>query len=69
MCVCMCAFIYFQHNCGTNSMAYGPGGSMPYSHGSPIIPILSQINPVKRNYTYLLKAHSNIVLPSTSRPP
>ena len=33
--------------------------------GSPIIPILSRINPIPRTYTYLLKVHSNIVLPST----
>ena len=37
--------------------------------GSPIIPILSQINPITRIDTYLFKVHSNIVLPSTPRPP
>ena len=37
--------------------------------GSPIIPILSRINPNTRIDTYLFKVHSNIVLPSTPRPP
>ena len=37
--------------------------------GSPIIPILSRINPISRIDTYLFKVHSNIVLPSTPRPP
>ena len=35
---------------------------------SPIIPILSQINPIPRIDTYLFKVHSNIVLPFTPRP-
>ena len=47
-----------------------PGGSMSHSQGlSPIIPILSRINPIPRIDTYLFKVHSNIVLPSTPRPP
>ena len=33
-------------------------------NGSPIIPILSRINPIPRIDTYLFKVHSNIVLPS-----
>ena len=33
--------------------------------GSPIIPILSQINLIPRIDTYLLKVHFNIVLPSS----
>ena len=37
--------------------------------GSPIIPILSRINPIPRIDTYLFKVHFNIVLPSTPRPP
>ena len=37
--------------------------------GSPIIPILSRINPIPRIEAYLFKVHSNIVLPSTPRPP
>jgi hypothetical protein len=36
---------------------------------SPIIPILSRINTIPRIDTYFLKFHSNIVLPSTPRPP
>ena len=35
--------------------------------GSPIIPILSQINPISLIDTYLFKVHSNIVLPSTDK--
>jgi hypothetical protein len=34
---------------------------------SPIIPILSRINPITRIDTYLFKVHSNIVLPSTPK--
>ena len=37
--------------------------------GSPIIPILRQINPITLIDTHLFKANSNIVLPSTPRPP
>jgi hypothetical protein len=37
--------------------------------GSPIIAILSRINPILRIDTYIFKVHSNIVLPSTPRPP
>ena len=35
------------------------GGLMPIHKGSPIIPILSRINPITRIDTYLLKAHSH----------
>ena len=37
--------------------------------GSPIIPILSRINPIPRIDTHLFKVHSNTLLPSTPRPP
>ena len=37
--------------------------------GSPIIPILSRINPIPRTDTYLFKVHSNIFLPPTPRSP
>jgi hypothetical protein len=37
--------------------------------GSPIIPILNRINPIPRIDTYFFKVYSNIVLPSTNRPP
>ena len=37
--------------------------------GFTIIPIMSRINPIPRIDTYLFKVHSNIVLPSTPRPP
>ena len=40
-----------------------PGGSMPQC--SPIIPILSRVNPISRIDTYFFRIHSNIVLPST----
>ena len=33
--------------------------------GSPIIPILSRINPIPRIDTYFFKVHSNIVFPSS----
>ena len=46
-------------------MAYGTRSSMPLHKSSPIIPILSRINPIPRIDTYLLKVYSNIVLPST----
>ena len=36
--------------------------------GSPIMIILSQINPVPHTDTYFFKVHSNIVLPPTPRP-
>ena len=42
-----------------------PGGSIYIHEGSPIIPILSRLNPILRIDTYLFKVHSNIVLPST----
>ena len=32
--------------------------------GTPVIPILSEINPIPCIDTYLFKIHSNIVLPS-----
>ena len=35
---------------------------------SPIIPILSRINPIPHIDSYFFKVHSNIVLPSTPRP-
>ena len=35
-----------------------PGGSMPYSQGSPVIPILSRINPIPRIDTYFFKIHN-----------
>ena len=37
--------------------------------GSPLILILSLIDPITRIDTYLFKVHSDIVLPSTPRPP
>ena len=38
---------------------------MLHPQGSPIILILSRINPIPRIDTYLFKIHSNIVLQST----
>ena len=43
-----------------------PEGSM--NKGSPIIPILTQINPIPRIDTNFIKVHSNIVLSSTAKP-
>jgi Carboxylesterase. len=37
--------------------------------GSPIVPILSRINPIPCIDMYLFKTHSNFVFPSTPRPP
>ena len=46
-----------------------PGGQCRIHKESPIITILNRINPIPRIDTYLFKVHSNIVLPSTPRPP
>ena len=48
---------------------WNPGVQCRIHKGSPIIPILSQINPITRIDTYLFKVHSNIVFLSTPRPP
>ena len=55
----------------TNSLhgLWDPEVQCSIHKGSPIIPILSWINPITRIDTYLFKVHSNIVLPSTPRPP
>ena len=45
-----------------------PGGSIAQSQGSPIIRILSRINPIPRIDTYFFKIDSNIVLTSTPGP-
>ena len=45
------------------------GGSTSIHKGSPIIPILSRINPIPLIDTYLFKVHHNNVLPSTPRLP
>ena len=44
-----------------------PGGSMHIHKGSPVIPILSQINPISRIDAYFFKVRY-IVLPSMPRP-
>ena len=36
--------------------------------GSPVIPILSRINPIPRTDAYFLKIHFNIVVPPTLKP-
>ena len=43
-----------------------PGGSMPHSQG---LSNNSYPEPKQPNYPHLFKVHSNIVLPSTPRPP
>ena len=55
----------------TNSLPglWNPEVQRRIHKGPPIIHILSQINPITRIDTYLFKVHSNIVLPSTPRPP
>ena len=40
-----------------------PGGSIPQSKRLPIIPTLSQINPIPHIDNYFFNIHSNIVLP------
>ena len=49
----------------TNFIAYGTR----IHKGSPIIPILSRINPILRIVTYLFKVHSNIIFSSMLKPP
>ena len=44
------------------------GGSMSHYKGSPIIHILSRINPIPQIDIQFCKFHSNIVLPSMFRP-
>ena len=47
-----------------------PGGSMPHSQGLSNKPYPEPNQPKSpRIDTYLFKVHSNIVLPSTPRPP
>ena len=46
-----------------------PGGSMPHSQGPSNNPYPEPNQPIPRIDTYLFKIHSNIVLPSTARPP
>ena len=46
-----------------------PGGSMPQSHGLSNNPYPEPNQPITRIDTYLFKVHSNIVRPSTPRPP
>ena len=45
-------------------MAYGTGGSMPHLQGSPIIPILSRINPIPRIDTYFFNVHLRLDFPN-----
>ena len=45
-----------------------PGSNMLLYKGSPIIQILSRINPISHTDTYFFKVRSNIVHPSTPRP-
>jgi hypothetical protein len=51
-------------------MAYGnPEAKCRMGKGSPIIFILSRINPISRIDTYFSKVDYNIFLPSTRRNP
>jgi hypothetical protein len=45
-----------------------PEGSLPCSQQPPLVPILSQINPIHIMPSYLSKIHFNIVHPPTSWP-
>ena len=58
-------FYYFYQLLGL----WNPEVQCRIHKGSPIIPILSRINPITRIDTYLFKVHSNIVLLSMPRPP
>ena len=53
----------------TNSMAYEPGGSMPHSQELSNNPYPEPNQPNSSYDNYFFKVHSNIVLPSTPRPP
>jgi hypothetical protein len=44
-----------------------PEGSLLCSHNPPVLPLLSQINPVHTTLGYLSKVRFNIILPPTSR--
>ena len=46
-----------------------PGGSIPHSQGLSNNPYTEPNQPNSRIDAYLFKVHSNIVLPSTPRPP
>ena len=60
---------YMFNNSLTHSMAYGTRRfNAVFTKYSPIIPILRRINSVLRIDTYFSNIHSNIGLPSTSRP-
>ena len=50
------------------SMAYGTWVQCCIHKGSPVIPILSRIDPIPRIDTHFFKTQSNIVLPSTPNP-
>jgi hypothetical protein len=44
-----------------------PDCSLPYSQEPPVVPIMSQINPVHAIQSYFSKFRFNIILPPTSR--
>ena len=46
-----------------------PVGSMPHSQGLSNNPYSEPTNPIPVIDTYFFKIHSNIVLPSTPKPP
>jgi hypothetical protein len=45
-----------------------PEGSLTFSQEPPLVPILSQINPVHTNLNYLSKIYLNIIHPPTTWP-
>ena len=63
--------IQISYNLLTNRLhgLWNPEVQYRIIKGSSIIPILWKINHIPRIDTYLFNVHSNIVFPSTPRPP
>ena len=61
-------FLVSTHNTNKLQDLWNPEVQYRIHKGSPIIPILSRVNPIPRIDAYFLKIHSNIVFPSTPTP-